>query len=102
MNFLRNLFGGGNSNTPSNMMTVYVRPKMCKKVLEVQIDLKTQLSQQDDGDGYWVRKVVNNPYCPFEAEVMLYFDNRKNETGREIENGEFVSKEDYLATQTTT
>lgn len=98
MDFLRNLFSGGQPK--DDAYVVYVRPKMCKKILEVRVDLKNQLSQEDDGNGYWVRKVVNNPYCPFEAEVKLYFDKNKKETAREIENGEFVSEADYLATQT--
>ena len=97
MNFLSKLFGGGQPDDKGYYF--YVRPKMCKEIVEVRIDLANQLSQQDDGDGYWVRKMVSATRCPFQAEAVLYFDSNKRETGREIENGEFVTKEAYLATQ---
>ena len=95
MNFLKRLFGGG--RTATGDLVVYVRPKMCKQILRLQIDLTNQLSLNDMEDGYWVRKVANNPRCPFEVEVMLYFDKQKNLVNREITDGEFVTEAEYAA-----
>jgi hypothetical protein len=97
MNFLRKIFfGGGVSNTSASVLTLYVRPKMCEQVVVLQINIKDQLSLNDDESGYFVRKVANHPRCPFEAEVMLYFDRNKNLTKREITGGAFVEESVYL------
>lgn len=94
MQFLKRLFGGGGSPAQQHLK-VYVKPKMCKIILQVDIDLINQLSMNDDGDGYWVRKIANNPRCPFEAEMTLYFDKNRNLINREITNGEFVTEAAY-------
>jgi hypothetical protein len=97
MNFLRKIFfGGGVSSTSSSDITLYVRPKMCEQVVSIQINTKDQLSLTDDESGYFVRKVANHPRCPFEAEIVLYFDRNKNLTKREITNGAFVEEKVYL------
>lgn len=91
MNFLKKLFGGGGS---SNELVIYVRPKMCKIIETLRLDLKSELSLTDDGSGYWVRKVANNPRCPFEVEIILHFDKSRRLINREITNGEFVTAEE--------
>ena len=98
MNFLKKIFFGGfNSNSSSTSdITLYVRPKMCEQVVPIQINTKDQLSLMDDEAGYFVRKVANHPRCPFEAEIVLYFDRNKNLTKREITNGAFVEEKVYL------
>ena len=91
MQFLKRLFGGSQSH-----LVIYVRPKMCQKILPLTIDLKNQLSLNDTEDGYFVRKVANEPRCPFEVEVTLYFDKKKRLINQEITNGEFVTEDTYL------
>ena len=101
MNFLKKLFGVGGSR--SKGLYVYVQPKMCDQILRLEVDTKEQLSRNDTEDGYWVRKVANSPRCPFEAEVILYFDNNKNLIDREITDGKFVDEQayqDFIASQT--
>jgi hypothetical protein len=93
MQFLRRLFGGGGS--AQQHLKVYVKPKMCKTILQLDVDLINQLSMNDDGEGYWVRKIANSPRCPFEAEVTLYFDKNRKLINREISNGEFVTEAVY-------
>lgn len=95
MQFLKRLFGFG--APVSQHLKVYVKPKMCKTVLVLDIDLINQLSLNDDGDGYWVRKIANAPRCPFEAEIVLHFDKNRKLINREITNGEFVTEADYQA-----
>ena len=96
MDFLRKLFGGG-GGARSDSIDVYVRPKMCDQILHLNINTRDQLSLNDSEDGYWVRKVANNPRCPFEVEVILHFDKNKRLLDREITDGEFVDEAAYQA-----
>lgn len=102
MNFLRNIFGGGGGgNTGSSGdqrgFYVYVRPKMCKELVEVRIDTMNDLSGEDHGDGFFVRKTARAIRCPFPVEMTLHFDKNRNFLSGEIENGEFVTSQDYAA-----
>lgn len=99
MNFLKNLFGGGGSQDDGHFLTLYVRPKMCKEILQVRVDLRNNLSLSDDESGYFVRKVASGARCPFNAELHLEFDKQRRLIDKSIENGDFVTEEEYLATQ---
>lgn len=96
MNFLKNLFGGG-SQTPvdRNGMYIYVQPKRCEEIVEVRINLMNDLSRKDEGNGYFVRKMVSATRCPFQAEVTIEFDNQRNVISQEAENGEIVDAAAY-------
>lgn len=96
MNFLKSLFGGG-GQPKNNGYYVYVKPKMCQEIVEVRINLNNDLSPTEDYKGYWVRKVASATRCPFQAEITLQFDKSRKLLDREIENGEFVTEEDYQA-----
>lgn len=95
MNFLKNLFGGGAPRDDGYY--VYVQPKMCQEILKVRVNMMNELSKTDNGKGYFVRKLASGTRCPFQAEIMLYFDDRRRLLNREIENGEFVTEADYVA-----
>lgn len=95
MNFLKNLFSGTGRGSGSKSLFLYVRPKACTEILPIRIELTNELSKADDGKTYHVRKVTKVPRCPFEVEVTLYFDQSKKLVERTIENGEFVSEEEY-------
>lgn len=100
MNFLKNLFsGGGTGGSDGRYLTLYVQPKMCQEILEVRVDLHNSLSRSDDESGYFVRKMASGTRCPFTAELYLEFDKGRNLLSKSIENGAFVTKEDYLAKQ---
>ncbi len=98
MNFLKSLFGAGNSsNSKDGGYYVYVKPKMCQEIVRVRINMSNDLSPTDDYNGYWMRKVASATRCPFQAEFTLHFDKSRKLVDREIENGEFVTEEDYDA-----
>jgi len=97
MDFLKKLFGGGNTTGDNRSYYVYVRPKRCEEIVEVRIDLMNELSIRDDGDGYWVRKMARATRCPFPSEVVLYFDKRKTLVSSEVVDGELVEKAVYDA-----
>ena len=96
MNFLKKLFGA-NSRPNDGGYYVYVKPKMCKEIVKVRINLMNDLSLTDNDDGYWVRKVASATRCPFQAELTLYFTKNKQITNKEITNGEYVDEAAYQA-----
>lgn len=95
MNFLKKLFSGGGGSRDE--LVVYVRPKACDEILRIRLDTKHSLSRRDDGDGYFMRKMATGARCPFQAEMHFYFDSSKTLVDRSVENGEFVTEEEYLA-----
>ena len=96
MNFLKSLFGGGGRNEDRGIY-FYVQPKMCQEILRVRVDPLNDLSQTDDGKGYWCRKVASAARCPFQAEIELYFDKNKRFKDSSVENGELVSEAEWAA-----
>lgn len=99
MNFLKNLFGGSNHRGSGDGRTfyVYVRPKRCDQLVEVRIDLFNDLSMDDTGNQFFIRKTAQAIRCPFAAEMTLYFDKNRKFINGEIENGDFVTSDDYAA-----
>lgn len=94
MNFLKSLFSGPPSDRG---LYLYVKPKACQEILRIRIDTSNDLSLADSGDGYFVRKMARGNRCPFPVEMQIYFDKNRRMTDKQIENGEFVSQEEYDA-----
>ena len=92
MNFLKSLFGGGGRHEDRGIY-FYVQPKMCQEILRIRVDPLNDLSQTDDGKGYWCRKLASAARCPFQAELELYFDKNKRFKDSHVENGKLVSEE---------
>lgn len=96
MNFLKNLFGGVGA-PQDDALYLYVQPKMCKEIVRVRIDMKNQLSREEDDSGFFVRKTARGQRCPFAAEMLLRFDSNRRMIEKTIENGTFVTEEEYRA-----
>jgi (2Fe-2S) ferredoxin len=96
MNFLKRLFGGGGEKA-DRALYFYVRPKMCREIVQVRIDLLNQLSRTEDESGFFVRKEARAVRCPFPAEIQVTFDSSYRIVAQEITNGEFVTEADYQA-----
>jgi len=98
MNILKNLFGGGgNKKQDDRGYYVYIKPKACQEIVQVRIDLYNDLSREDQGDGYFVRKAASATRCPFNAEITLSFSKDRRLLDRQVENGEFVEESDWQA-----
>jgi hypothetical protein len=102
MDFLKKLFGGGNSGVERDdrSLYLYVQPLRCQDVLRVRIDMHNDLSLRDEGDGYWVRKLASSGnYKCNQVELTLYFDkNRRLDTdSTEIQGGKLVDRAAYDA-----
>ena len=94
LDFLSRLFGGGSRTSPrSQDGGIYVRVKCdaCGEVIQARINPTSELSQSDEGDGYFVRKVLVGKQCFRSIEVQLrYADLRGKEIGREVRGGTSV------------
>jgi hypothetical protein len=94
LGFLARLFGsGGGSHSKSRDGGIYVRVKCdaCGEVVQTRINPSSELSQLDEGGGYFVRKVLVGQQCFRPIEVQLrYSDLRGTEIGREVRGGTSV------------
>lgn len=105
MQLLKKLFQGmGVSPRPQqgdpNGIIYYVKGRKCGAITRVRIDRNNELSRDEDGDGFIVRKVIVDSQCYGKVEITLTFDGNFRETSREISGGEFVSHDDWLVAQT--
>jgi hypothetical protein len=98
MNFLKWLLGGGasTSNSGDGGYYLYVRPKMCREIVRVRVNLTNDASLNDDESGYILRKTASATRCPFQAEITLHLNKSRAVLDKEITNGEFVSEQNYL------
>jgi hypothetical protein len=89
------VFGGGGSTTrASRDGGIYVRVKCdaCGEIVQARISPTSELSQADDGTGYFVRKVLVGQQCYRPIEVKLrYSDLHGTETSRDVRGGTSVS-----------
>jgi hypothetical protein len=99
LGFLKRLFGVGASSGnrgdagDPNGIVYYVKVRKCGAVARVRVDKRNDLSLDDDGETYVVRKQVVDNVCYGKADLELHFDVNHNETSRSVENGEFVTRE---------
>jgi len=94
-NFLRKLFGSGSGNgsaPPDGGLYVSVQCNACGEVIQTRVNPGAELSLADDGQSYFVRKVVVGRQCFRPIEIQLrYADLRGKEISREVHGGTSVS-----------
>ena len=93
LGFLSRLFGGGGAATQTRDggRYIHVRCDACGEVIEARINPTSELSLADDGDGYFVRKVLVGRQCFRPIEVQLrYADLGKREIHRAVKGGTSV------------
>jgi len=92
MSFLKNLFSGATAKPEKHYYTFNVKCKRCGEIIEARVDLDNDLSLNDEGDGYLVRKgLVGANRCFQQIEVELKFDSSRQLLERHITGGEFVN-----------
>ncbi len=100
MSFIKRLFGSGESPAHGakpdlNGIWYFVKVHKCGAIARVRIDRNNDLSLDDDAETYVVRKQVVDNVCYGMAELEVHFDSSRNETNRHVENGEFVTREEW-------
>ncbi len=98
MNFFKRLFGGGGGSQPRGQY-YYVKPTGCTEVVRIRVDSMNELSQNDENNGYFVRKNVRGTgyKCTRSAELYLTFDGQKRLQNTEITGGTLVTEAEYEA-----
>jgi hypothetical protein len=87
---LGRLFGGGGGGARAHDGGIYVRVRCdaCGEIVQTRINPTSELSQSDEGGGYYVRKVLVGQQCFRPIEVQLrYADLRGTEISREVRGG---------------
>ena len=98
MDFLKRLFGGkptaSSDDSGAHARMYYVKGKKCGAVTRLRVDMRNDLSRDDD-DNFYVRKVVVDSKCYGQVEIELWFDPNQREINRAIQGGEFTTKEEW-------
>jgi len=91
MSFLKNLFGGTPAKPEKHYYTFNVKCKRCGEIIEGRVDLDNDLSLNDEGNGYIVRKgLIGGNRCFQQIEVELNFDSSRQLIEKTITGGTFV------------
>jgi len=91
MSFLKNLFSGTPAKPEKHFYSFNVKCKRCDEIIEGRVDLDNDLSLNDEGDGYIVRKgLMGAKRCFQQIEVELKFDSSRQLQERTITGGSFV------------
>ena len=92
MGFLKNLFGGDSSKPEKRYYVFNVKCNRCGEIIEGRLDLDNDLSLNDEGNGYLVRKtLMGNQRCFQQIEVELNFDSSRQLTEKSITGGQFTN-----------
>jgi hypothetical protein len=88
MNFLKNLFSGTPAKPDKHFYTFNVKCKRCGEIIEGRVDLDNDLSLNDDGSGYFARKMLmGGNRCFQQIEVELKFDSTRQLQEQTITGG---------------
>ena len=89
MSFLKNLFSP--SKPQKEYFTFLVKCRRCGETIEGRIDLDNDLSLNDEGNGYLVRKgLIGANRCFQQIEVEFTFDTNRQIQEKSITGGTFV------------
>ena len=101
MGFLDQLksFFSAPTNAGEPMVTwLYVKCAKCGSPLAVRVDLRNEPSIDYETGGYVLNKEMMDSKCFLLMRAQILFDTRRNVTGKTIENGVFITKEEYEET----
>ncbi|MEW6086209.1 MAG: hypothetical protein AB1607_16590 [Chloroflexota bacterium] len=91
MSFLKNLFSSTPAKRDDKFISLQVKCNRCGEILESRVDLDNDLSLNDEGNGYFSRKVLlGGNLCFQQIEVELTFDSARQLIEKRISGGEFV------------
>jgi hypothetical protein len=91
MGFLKKLFNPQLPKSEKHYYTYQVKCKRCGEIIEGRIDMDNDLSLNDEGNGYLVRKgLVGSNRCFQQIEVELNFDSSRKLQEKTITGGTFV------------
>lgn len=93
MGFLKNLFNSTPAKPEKHYYTFNVKCNRCGEIIEGRIDLDNDLSLNDEGNGYIVRKgLIGGGRCFQQIEVELTFDSSRQLLEQQIIGGQFSTQ----------
>jgi len=91
MGFLKKLFSGATAKPEKRYYTFHVKCNRCGEIIEGRVDLDNDLSLNEEGNGYLVRKgLIGGNRCFQQIEVALTFDSTRQIQEKTITGGTFV------------
>jgi hypothetical protein len=102
MSFWKKLFSGG-PQPPKDETTeaifIYSQCKKCQEKFRNRIDKRhdLQTNYADTGPAYMAHKEIVGAYCRNILIVDLEFDERRRLQDKRIQNGTFITREEYEA-----
>ncbi len=105
MNIFRkfaSLFAGGLSAPQDVGLYYYVKCDRCGEVIRVRINPMNDLSQTDEGQGYFVRKVIVGTRCYNRIEAEFSYGLNRKLANTTISGGKLVDTEAYNTYQRNT
>jgi len=94
LSFLTRLFGGAGgrgAQSPDGGLYIRVKCNACGEVIQTRVNPSSELSAVEEGEGYFVRKVLVGQKCFRPVEVRLrYSDLHGHEISREVLGGTSV------------
>lgn len=91
VSWFRRFFGIGDKRSADGGLYLKVKCDACGEIITARISPTSELSLSDEGEGYFVRKVLVGKQCfrPIEVQVR-YSDLRGTEISREVRGGTSV------------
>lgn len=78
-----------------NALWLYVKCKRCGTPLAVRVDLRNELSVDYESGGYVLTKEMMDNKCFTLMRAAIRFDAKRNIVEQKVEQGEFITREEY-------
>ena len=100
MSFLKKLFSGkskGPKDETSEAVFIYSQCDKCQEKFRNRIDKQFDLmiNYADNGPAYQTHKELIGARCRNTIILDLEFDNQKRLIGKAIQNGQFITREEF-------
>jgi hypothetical protein len=102
VNFFKNLFGGGKGVQTADAdggLYYFVQPDGCDEIVRVRVNPHNDLSQHDDEDGFFVRKLARGERCRQAVTLEIRYDARRRYASHQVEGGRWATADEYAAWQ---
>lgn len=89
---------GGHASDDDRFVDIYVMSRRCREPIAGRVDTMNELSRDDDGNGYYTRKVLHTTgakRCFDQVELYLWFDKDKRLSDHEVTGGTWLNAEEY-------
>lgn len=95
---LKGIFGGGRPETSDRGIYYYVQCNKCREGIRIRVDPLWDLAPDfEGGSSFTAKKYVVGQKCYRPIEIELTFDDKREETERQISGGRFITAEEYEA-----